>query len=38
MYLFLKLVALGVVRLFPASQFFGEFELFILNACEMGSL
>lgn len=38
MYLFFKLVALGVIRLFPASQFCGKFELFILNAWEMGSL
>lgn len=38
MYLFLKLVALGIIRFFPASQFCGEFELFILNAWEMDNL
>lgn len=38
MYLFFKLVALGIIRLFPASQFCGKFELFMLNTWEMGSL
>lgn len=37
MYLFLKLVALGIIRLFPASQFYGEFEYVYPKCLRNGS-